>query len=93
MINISGNKVDPVEIENILTSHPDIHEAAVIGIMGQHNAETVKAFIVCDEYIERKDIIQYLKNQVSDYKIPKIIDFVQSIPKSPTGKILRNKLK
>lgn len=93
MINISGNKVDPVEIENILTSHPKIHESAVVGITDQNSTEIVKAFIVCDENIERKDIIQYLMNQVSDYKIPKLIEFVQSIPKSPTGKILRNKLK
>ncbi len=92
MINISGNKVDPTEVENILSSHPKVKEAAVIGITHQSSHESIKAFIVCNEKTEKGEIIVYLKNKIVDYKIPNIIEFVENIPKSPTGKILRNKL-
>jgi len=92
MINISGNKVDPTEVENILSSHPKVKEAAVIGIPHQSSHESIKAFIVCNEKTEKGEIIVYLKNKIVDYKIPNIIEFVENIPKSPTGKILRNKL-
>jgi long-chain acyl-CoA synthetase len=92
MINISGNKVDPTEVENILSSHPKVKEAAVIGISHQSSHESIKAFIVCNEKTDKGEIIVYLKNKIVDYKIPNIIEFVENIPKSPTGKILRNKL-
>ncbi|NIP38653.1 MAG: acyl--CoA ligase [Candidatus Dadabacteria bacterium] len=92
MINISGNKVDPVEIENLLSTHPKIEEAAVVGLTGRNGNEFIKAFIVCGGKIEKSEIIVYLKNKITDYKIPKLIEFVDIIPKSPTGKILRNKL-
>ena len=92
MINISGNKVDPTEVEKILSSHPKVKEAAVIGISHQSSHESIKAFIVCNEKTEKGEIIVYLKNKIVDYKIPNIIEFVENIPKSPTGKILRNKL-
>jgi long-chain acyl-CoA synthetase len=92
MINISGNKVDPVEIETILNNHHAIKESAVVGISDQNSYESMKAFVVCDKITDKSEIILYLKNKIADYKIPNIIEFVESIPKSPTGKILRNKL-
>jgi len=75
-----------------LSSHPKVKEAAVIGISHQSSHESIKAFIVCNEKTEKGEIIVYLKNKIADYKIPNIIEFVENIPKSPTGKILRNKL-
>lgn len=92
LINISGNKVDPVEIENVLSLHPKVKESAVIGIMNENGRESIKAFVVGNESIDKSDIIPYLKDKIADYKIPQTIEFVESLPKSPTGKILRNKL-
>jgi len=92
-INISGNKVDPVEVENILLMHDSIKEAAVLGITDNGGSESVKAVIVCDGELKREDIIKFCRDRVSEFKIPRIIEFRDELPRSPTGKVLREELK
>ncbi len=92
-INISGNKVDPVEVENILLDHPNVTEVAVLGITDGDGVESVKAVIVPSEEIQKKDILELCRERIAEFKIPKIIEFRDELPRSPTGKVLREELK
>ena len=92
-INISGNKVDPVEVENVLLEFDKVTEAAVLGILDSEGSESVKAVIVSSEGVEKKDILNFCKQRISNYKIPSIIEFRDELPRSPTGKVLREELK
>ena len=92
-INIGGHKVDPQEVETVLLRHPRVREAVVIGIKDGKGEELVKAVIVANDKIETKDIYEFCRGRISDFKIPRIIEFRQEIPKSPTGKVLREYLK
>ena len=91
-INISGNKVDPFEVENLLMTHEGITEAVVIGALGAGGREEVKAFIVAVE-LTRRDVVDFCRGKISDYKIPTKIEFVDTLPRSPAGKVLRERLK
>ncbi|MEH1980806.1 class I adenylate-forming enzyme family protein [Nostoc sp.] len=93
-IDTGGHKVDPLEIENILITYHQVKEAVVVGIKGLYAGEIIKAVIVpenrdsCDE----KDILTYCSGKLADFKIPRIIEFRDEIPKNPLGKILRKNL-
>jgi long-chain acyl-CoA synthetase len=92
-INISGNKVDPLEVENFLLTHPKIKEAAVLGINDSDGNERVKAVLVADKGLEKKEILEFCKDEIAEFKIPRIIEFRDELPRSPTGKVLREELK
>jgi len=92
-INISGNKVDPSEVENFLLKHPKVKEAVVLGINDSDGGERVKAVLIVDKGIEKKDILEFCKDKIAEYKIPRIIEFRDELPRSPTGKVLREELK
>ena len=91
-INISGNKIDPFEVENLLMTHEKITEAAVIGAQGTGGREEVKAFIVADG-LTRGEVVSFCRGKVSDYKIPVKMEFMDALPRSPAGKVLREKLR
>jgi long-chain acyl-CoA synthetase len=98
MIVASGFNVYPREVEEVLFLHPSIHEAAVVGVPDEYRGETVAAFIVLKPGIEaseatRQDILSYCKQNLTPYKVPKIVEFRQSLPKSLIGKVLRRELK
>ncbi len=92
-INVGGLKVDPVEVENALLANEGISEVAVTGGRSERGNEIIVAHVVKEGDIKRSDIVKFCKGRISDFKIPRLIEFVDSLPKSPTGKILRNKLK
>jgi len=94
LIDTGGRKVDPLEIEDILMSHPQIKEAVVVGVKGTYEGEKIKAVIVPQDAAkcEEKEIYSYCKEQMAEFKVPKIIEFRDEIPKSPLGKILRKSL-
>jgi fatty-acyl-CoA synthase len=96
MINASGYKVWPAEVEATLYHHPAVHEACVIGARDAHRGETVKALIVLkpDQVgrVQAQDIIAWAHTQMATYKIPRIVEFVESLPKSGTGKLLWREL-
>ena len=92
-INISGNKVDPVEVENVLLEHDKIKDAVVLGLVDDNGIETVKAVIVPTGELERKDIAEFCRNRIAEFKIPRIVEFRDELPRSPTGKVLREELK
>lgn len=96
MINASGLKVWPAEVESMMYAHPDIQEACVIGALDAYRGETVKAVVVLKAAskgrVEAEDIIEWCKTHMAAYKYPRIIEFVDSLPKSATGKVMWRQL-
>lgn len=94
LIDTGGRKVDPIEIEDILLTHPAIREAVVVGVKGDHAGEIIKAALVVEptETVTKEDIFSYCRGRLADFRVPKIIEFREEIPKSPLGKILRKAL-
>jgi len=96
MINVSGLKVWPREVEEILYEHSAIKEAAVIGVPDERSGEAVKAYIVLkDGYIGKittEEIMKFCNEKIASYKAPKLIEFRSGLPKTPVGKILRRAL-
>lgn len=94
MINASGYKVWPSEIESILYKHPAIQEACVIGIPDEQRGETAKAFVVLREGKDAtaEEIIEWSKGEMAAYKYPRQIEFIDALPKSGSGKILWREL-
>jgi long-chain acyl-CoA synthetase len=95
MINVRGLNVYPREIEEVLYQNPKVKEAAVIGIIDAHKGEVPKGFIVLQENASatEHEILQYLRERLAGYKIPKYIEFRAQLPKNTTGKILKRLLK
>ena len=93
MIIVSGFNVYPNEIEDILTSHPDVMEAAVVGKPDDKTGERVCAFITVSQTVNHDDIIAFCKTHLTNYKVPKSITILDELPKSTVGKILRRELR
>jgi fatty-acyl-CoA synthase len=92
MINASGFKVWPAEVESIMYGHPDIQEACIISAEDAHRGETVKAVVVLKESAEKKkivaqDIINWCRERMAAYKYPRIVEFIDELPKSGSGKV------
>jgi fatty-acyl-CoA synthase len=96
MINASGFKVWPTEVESLMYRHPAILEACVIGTKDEHRGETVKAVIVArPEWrgrIDAQQIIGWCRENMAAYKVPRIVEFVDALPKSGAGKIMWREL-
>ena len=96
MINASGYKVWPAEVENALYDHPAVHEACVIGVPDAARGETVKALLVLREEargsVREDEVIAWARTRMAAYKAPRIVEFVDVLPKSSTGKILWRQL-
>lgn len=95
MINASGFKVWPREIEDFLLSHRAIAEAAVIGVPDTYRGETVKAFVRLREGQEAssEDIIDWARDHMAAYKYPRMVEIVEELPKTASGKVLRRALR
>jgi long-chain acyl-CoA synthetase len=94
MILVSGFNVYPNEIEDVIASHPGVLECAVIGIPDSKSGEAVKAFVVRkDPNLTADDIIKFCHEQLTNYKVPKHIEFRTDLPKTNVGKILRRELR
>lgn len=94
MVNVRGLNVYPREIEEVLYQNSKIKEAAVVGIVDTHKGEVPKGFVVLKEgeKATEQEIIQYLRDRLAPYKIPKYIEFRSNLPKNNTGKILKRLL-
>ena len=95
MINVGGLKVYPVEVENVLYQHPAVSEAAVFGIPEDFMGEQVNAQIVLkrDRTATSDEIISHCRKRIADFKVPTVVEFVESIPKNPAGKVLKRVLR
>jgi long-chain acyl-CoA synthetase len=94
LIDTGGRKVDPLEIEDVLLAHPAIREAVVVGIKGDFAGEIIKAALVVEPAatVTQEDMFSYCRSRLADFRMPKIIEFREEIPKSPLGKVLRKAL-
>jgi fatty-acyl-CoA synthase len=96
MINSSGYKVWPAEVELMLYSHPHVQEACVISAQEGYRGETVKALVVIknehQESARVEEMLAWAQNKMAAYKAPKLIEFVSHLPKSASGKILWREL-
>ncbi|MCZ7663650.1 MAG: AMP-binding protein [Thermoleophilia bacterium] len=95
MVNSAGLKIWPREVEEVLYKHEAVLECAVIGVPHAVFGESVKACIVVRPGVEvcTEDIVTYCKAQMADYKAPRIVEFMEALPKSPAGKILKTELR
>jgi acyl-CoA synthetase (AMP-forming)/AMP-acid ligase II len=91
----AGENIYPAEVENALCKHPDVAEAAVIGVPHEKWGEAVRAFVVPrpGATVTPRDLMLSLKGQIADFKIPTGYDIVAQIPRNPSGKILRRVLR
>ena len=94
-INASGFKVWPREVEDVLYEHPAVLEAAVVGVLDDYRGETVKAFVSFKEGASATtdELIAFCKENLAAYKVPRIVEVRQELPKTVTGKILRRQLR
>ena len=94
MILVSGFNVYPNEIENVVALHPGVLEAACIGVPDEKSGEAVKVFVVKkDPALTVEALREHCKHNLTGYKVPKLIEFRDSLPKSNVGKILRRELR
>jgi acyl-CoA synthetase (AMP-forming)/AMP-acid ligase II len=89
LIKVKGFQVAPAELESLLLKHPQIADVAVIPVFDEHCGEVPKAIVVKRDALTADDVIAFLKPKVAHYKCVKHVAFVDAIPKSPSGKILR----
>jgi long-chain acyl-CoA synthetase len=94
MILAGGYNIYPREIDEVLFEHPKILEACAVGISDKYRGETVKAFVVLKpgETITEEELDAYCRKSLAAYKVPRIYEFTESLPKSAVGKILRREL-
>ena len=95
MVIVAGLNVYPREVEEIIYQYPKVKEAAVVGFSDKLRGEYVKAFVVLKEGEEctSKELLRYMKERLAAYKLPRMIEFIPSLPKNSTGKIMKRILK
>jgi acyl-CoA synthetase (AMP-forming)/AMP-acid ligase II len=95
MIVSAGENIYSIEVESALMEHPEITDAAVIGIPDEKFGEAVKAFIVTKDgkELSQEDVIEFCKSKIASYKTPKTVDLIEIIPRNPSGKILKKVLR
>lgn len=94
MILVSGFNVYPNEVEEAIASHPGVLEVAAIGVPDEHSGEIVKAVVVKrDPNLTAEDVIAHARKSLTNYKVPKLVEFRTELPKTNVGKILRRALR
>lgn len=92
LITVAGHKVYAKEVEEVLTGHPAVLEAAVIGIPDNQTGEAIKAYLVTRSPLTESQVFRYCQSQLPAFKRPREVVFVQALPKTALGKIARNQL-
>ncbi|GAC1614635.1 MAG: fatty acid--CoA ligase [Candidatus Dormibacteraceae bacterium] len=95
MIISGGQNVYPVEVENVLMAHPDVADVAVIGVPDERWGEAVKAVVVRrpDSDPDAAELIEFTRDRIAHFKAPSSIDFADSLPRNPSGKVLKRELR
>lgn len=94
MIIAGGYNIYPRDVEEVLYEHPKVMQAAVVGVPDKYRGETVKAFVVLrpGETMSEQEVIEYCRQKMAAYKVPRLVEFRDSLPMSAVGKILRREL-
>jgi acyl-CoA synthetase (AMP-forming)/AMP-acid ligase II len=93
MIITGGENVYGPEVESVLQEHPEISDAAIIGVPDDQWGESVKAIVVTSTEIDPAEIIEFCRRHLASYKCPRTVDFVDELPRNASGKILKNQLR
>ena len=95
MIISGGENIFPAELENALAAHPDVADVAVIGIPDDRWGETVKAIVVRrpDSLLTGDQLVEWSRSRLAGFKLPRSVDLVETIPRNPSGKILKRELR
>ena len=91
MVITGGENVYGPEVESVLIEHPAIADAAIIGVPDDYWGESVKAIVVATAEIDPAEIIEFCRRHLAGYKCPRTVDFVPSLPRNASGKILQNR--
>jgi len=98
MIKSSGYRIGPAEVEEAIAKHPGVADVGVIGVPDPEKGQITKAFVVLkpgqqpgEEFFE--GLKEFLKEHIAIYKLPRAIEYVDALPRTPTGKLLRRKLR
>ena len=92
LVSSAGRKVDPMEVEAVIATFPKVREVVVVGVPGYLGEQTVKAVIVAKEACQEQEIVAFCQERLADFKIPRLVEFVDEIPRNAYGKILRKNL-
>ncbi|MEV6982709.1 hypothetical protein AB0M95_15800 [Sphaerisporangium sp. NPDC051017] len=95
MIIVGGENIYPTEIENVLAKHPAVADVAVIGVPDDRFGEAVHAFVALrpGEAARPRDLMVFCRDRIASFKIPSRFEFVDRVPRNPSGKILRRELR
>jgi acyl-CoA synthetase (AMP-forming)/AMP-acid ligase II len=93
MIVSGAENIYPAEVENALHEHPDVADCAVIGVPDARWGEAVKAIIVRKGEVTAEELIAFARSRIAGYKVPKSIDFIDVLPRNPSGKLLKKDLR
>jgi long-chain acyl-CoA synthetase len=95
MIVSGGENVYPIEVEEALAQHPDVADVAVIGVPDERWGETVKALVVARPGTapSAEELVAFARERIAGYKLPRSIDFVDELPRTPSGKVLKRDLR
>ena len=95
MIVSGGENVYPVEVEEALCQHPDVEDAAVFGVPDARWGEAVKALVIRrpGSSVEAEELVAFARERLAGYKLPRSVDFVDELPRTPTGKVLKRELR
>jgi long-chain acyl-CoA synthetase len=95
MIVSGGENIYPAEIENVLMAHPAVADVAVIGVPSEKWGETPKALVVraADVAVTEDDLLAFCRDRLARYKCPSSVDWVEVLPRNPSGKILKKDLR
>ena len=95
LIISAGENIYPREIEEALIRHDSVKEVAVIGVPDAVRGEVPKAFVIAEEgaTLDERELRSFCKEHVANYKVPKVIEIVDDLPRTPTGKVLKRMLK
>ena len=94
MIVSGGENVYPAEVEDLLIAHPSVADAAVIGVPDAEFGQRLKAFVVLSngQAVSAGDLREHVKTNLARYKVPREVEFLEELPRNPTGKLLRGQL-
>jgi acyl-CoA synthetase (AMP-forming)/AMP-acid ligase II len=93
MIVSGAENIYPAEVENALFEHPAVADCAVIGVPDYKWGEAVKALVVRKADVSPAELIAFARERIAGYKVPKSIDFIDVLPRNPSGKILKKDLR
>jgi long-chain acyl-CoA synthetase len=93
LIDVRGDKVDPIEVEDVLAVHPRVREVVVVGVpSGIEGEERIKAVVVGEDGCSERELIRFCRERLANYKVPQLVEFRDEIPRSSLGKVLRKYL-